>query len=89
MLRVTRYCVETVRLDRRGREVREVEQFYTHREAVDVVMMRHRRGLRVSFWEARYEPVTGLSAPPRSLRLVGQASDRPNVVALSPRSRSA
>lgn len=84
-----RYCVETVRLDRNGREVREVEQFYTHREAVDVVMMRHRRGLTVSFWEARYEPQTGLSPSPRRLRLVAPAGQPTNVVALRPTSRSA
>jgi hypothetical protein len=77
MLRVTRFCVETIRHDSQGRELREVETFYTHRAAVNVVMMRHRRGLAVRFWEVRGEPTTGLWKRPRRLAVVvGNACDQ-------------
>lgn len=67
MLRVTRFCVETIRTDRKGRQLREVEAFYTHAEAVEVVLSRHRKGLEVSFWEVRGEPTTGLWKRPVAL----------------------
>lgn len=86
MLRVTRFCVETTRTDRHGRQLREVEAFYTHREAVAVVLSRHRKGLAVKFWEVRGEPTTGLWKRP--VRLVAESPRPANVEALGPSRRA-